>query len=145
MRWATFMDSGLIREIIDETIIAAGHVDGVVHIAIPEDVFPVPGKWRYDTTRGFYPDQEMLRVEMTSAIQNRLDDYCVGHGYDSILSAVSYAGSTHPVFGPQGVAARDWRDACWAKGIEILSAVEAGTMVCPTEDGLIELLPLPGW
>lgn len=143
MRWATFMESGLIREIVegDDASVLDGH-DGV---EIPDDVAPVPGKWRYTPATGFYADPQMLQNDMTAAIQNRLDDYAVSKGYNDILSAVSYAGSTHPVFGPQGIAARDWRDACWSKGLEILSQVEARTIPCPTEDELVAALPAPGW
>lgn len=133
------MNGDFVREIVVQDDCPNGG------IAIPDGVNPVPGKWHYDATLGFYPDPQLLQIDMTTAIQNHLDDYSSTKGYDGILSAVSYAGSTHPVFGPQGVAARDWRDACWTKGIDLLNQVEAGTLVCPSEDELIALMPAPGW
>ena len=134
------MDGGLVREVIECDVSPA---DGA--ITVPHSIEPIPGKWRYSDERGFFPDAQLLQVDMTAAIQNRLDDYCVARGYDGILSAVSYAGSSHPVFGPQGIAARTWRDACWSMGIEVMGQVEAGTLACPSEDALVAMLPEPGW
>ena len=43
------------------------------------------------------------------------------YGYDDIFTAISYATSTHPKYGPEGVAFRDWRDTLWDVGTGLLT------------------------
>ena len=82
---------------------------------------------------------------LTIAVQEHLDAWARARGYDSILSACSYAASTDARFGPEGRAAVAARDAMWAACYLILAAVEAGTHEIPTEESLIAALPPLAW
>lgn len=83
--------------------------------------------------------QPILERRKSQAVQAHLDDTAQAHGYDSILAAASYAGS--PVYGLEGSAFRDWRDACWAELFQILAAVAAGERPMPADDELLTELP----
>lgn len=74
-------------------------------------------------------------------VQAWLDAGAQAYGYDGILSAASYATSTHPRFGPQGIAFRDWRDAVWGGCYAILNAVQSGKRAAPDIDALLAELP----
>lgn len=81
----------------------------------------------------------------TAAIQKRLDDFARTRNYDGILSAATYAVSVVPKFKAEGQHAVEARDATWAKGYEILAAVEAGTRPLPTLEALAAELPALAW
>lgn len=81
----------------------------------------------------------------TDAIQKRLDDFARTRNYDGILSAATYATSVVPKFKAEGQYAVEARDATWAKGYEILAAVEAGTRPLPTLAALAAELPALAW
>lgn len=81
----------------------------------------------------------------TAAIQKRLDDFARTRNYDGILSAATYATSAVAKFRAEGQYAVEARDATWAKGYEILAAVEAGTRTAPTLDELAAELPALAW
>jgi len=83
----------------------------------------------------------VLTKRMTAAIQKHLDTRAQERNYDGIMSAASYATSVHPKFGPEGVAYRDWRDACWDYGYQVLADVQAGLRQIPTAETLIAELP----
>jgi hypothetical protein len=80
-----------------------------------------------------------------AAIQKRLDDFARTRNYDGLLSAATYATSAVPKFKTEGQYAVAARDATWAKGYEILAAVEAGTRAAPTLDELAAELPALAW
>lgn len=80
-----------------------------------------------------------------AVILKHLDNQAIQLGYFTILSASSYATSTHPRFGPEGLALSNWRDQVWAVGYQILDDVAAGTRTMPSDDQLITELPaFPG-
>ncbi len=56
--------------------------------------------------------------------QNHLDSVAKSWGYDSLMSAASYANSTNPQFKAEAEALISWRDAYWAEAYTI----EAGTL-----------------
>ena len=78
-------------------------------------------------------------------IQKRLDDFARTRNYDGILSAATYATSAAAKFKTEGQYAVEARDLTWAKGYEILAAVEAGTRPLPTLDELAAELPALVW
>lgn len=53
-------------------------------------------------------------------VQARLDAAARSLGYDSIISACSYATSSHPVYGAQGRYFTQWRDACWQSLFDLI-------------------------
>ena len=81
----------------------------------------------------------------TAAIQTRLDDFARTRNYDGILSAATYATSAVAKFKAEGQYAVEARDATWAKGYEILAAVQAGTRPAPTLDELAAELAALVW
>lgn len=89
--------------------------------------------------------KEKLRVVMTAAIQKLLDDTARSRGYDHMLSLVSYSASANSTFAAEAAAGMAFRDACWAKGFEILAAVEGGTRPVPTVEQLLAEMPAIGW
>ena len=79
---------------------------------------------------------EQTKQMALTAVQNMLDSAAKAKGYDSILSACSYAAYPNP-FQAEGQEFVAWRGAVWAKCYEILGEVEAGTRLAPT---VLELL-----
>lgn len=75
-----------------------------------------------------------------AAIQTHLDAGARDRGYDSILSACSYASAPGP-FQSEGVAYAAWRSAVWTHGYAVLDAVQAGG-VAPTIEELLSGLPV---
>jgi hypothetical protein len=79
--------------------------------------------------------------DIIDRIQFLLDSTAMSRGYDSILSAASYAVSNHPRFGVEGRAFSDWRDAVWDKCNLILHDVNNGLRSIPSVDQIISELP----
>lgn len=86
-----------------------------------------------------------IQASLTAAVQNHLDTTSRQRNYDGILSLCSYAASTSPKFGPEGLAGVAWRDAVWASCYAILADVQAGTRAVPTADELLAELPAMVW
>ncbi len=74
------------------------------------------------------------------AIQALLDSEAKAKGYESILSACSYAGGANP-FQAEGQAFVTWRGDVWAYCYQVLADVQAGTRAEPTLDELLLELP----
>jgi hypothetical protein len=86
-----------------------------------------------------------IQADYERAIQDHLDATARLRGYDSILSACSYASGTHPKFGPEGQACLAWRSSVWEKAFEIMSAVKDGTRPLPTLAQVFAELPEMVW
>lgn len=91
------------------------------------------------------PTVAEIIASYTAAIQKRLDDFARTRNYDGILSAATYATSAVAKFKAEGQYAVEARDATWAKGYDILAAVEAGARAAPTLDELAAELPALVW
>ena len=86
-----------------------------------------------------FTEQELIeqtKQMALTAVQNMLDNAAKAKGYDSILSACSYAAYPNP-FQAEGQEFVAWRGAVWAKCYEILAEVEAGTRPVPTVSELL--------
>ena len=86
-----------------------------------------------------YTEQELIernKQMLITAVQNMLDNAAKAKGYDSILSACSYAAYPNP-FQAEGQEFVAWRGAVWAKCYEILAEVEAGTRPAPAVPELL--------
>ncbi|MDD5249631.1 MAG: hypothetical protein PHY45_11630 [Rhodocyclaceae bacterium] len=87
-----------------------------------------------------YVPPPITEADYTRAVQAKLDAEAAAHGYDSILSACSYAAVANP-FQADGVAFLNWRSAVWATCYQVLTAVQAGQRSQPTVADLIGELP----
>lgn len=78
--------------------------------------------------------------------QNKLDQFAQTRGYDSILSACTYASSLNIKFSLEGQCCLNLRDATWTKLLEILKEIEQGIRDIPTTYEEIESeLPVLSW
>ncbi|WP_456403223.1 hypothetical protein [Hydrogenimonas sp.] len=78
--------------------------------------------------------------KIEKAIQATLDKEARAKGYDSILSACSYAGYTNP-FQAEGQAFIQWRGSVWKYCYDQLAEIEAGNRSEPTLDEFLGELP----
>ncbi len=77
---------------------------------------------------------------LEQAIQAHLDSTAKENGYDSILSACSYAGGVNH-FQEEGKAFVTWRGEIWAYCYQVLVDVQSETRTEPTIEELIKELP----
>lgn len=97
------------------------------------------------------PPQEEPQVSLEevsrpylAAMDNMLADAAHGAGYDSVLSCISYIGSSNATRAAQAVAMRDWRDACYDAATRLqeqyaVAATSGGEL--PTVEEFLAMLP----
>lgn len=90
-------------------------------------------------------DKDKLIGMYTAAVQDMLDNEAKTQNFDSILTAVTYAGSGKARFSGKGNAARNWRDSVWDECYTILEDVELGNRAMPTVEELLAELPTINW
>lgn len=88
---------------------------------------------------------EWVQAEVTTRVQAVLDTFARTKGYDSIISAASYAASTIPQFAAEAARAILMRDNIWAACYAIMAAVVAGTRTLPTVEEIMAELPVASW
>ena len=87
------------------------------------------------------PTPQQLSLSLSGAVQAHIDATAQSMGYDSILTAVSYASEPAvPEFQAQAIALRAWRSVVWLATNVVLNQVLAGG-VPPTADDLVASLP----
>jgi len=119
------------RDLIDHVgLRRVSVVDGVVAVVVVTPPGPTP---------------EQVQRRLTNHIQHRLDAWAQERGYDSILSAATYATSSVPKFAAEGQAAVAGRDATWAAAAALLAEVKADTRAVPTTAVLDAVLPALRW
>lgn len=86
--------------------------------------------WRYVNEGDVLAEGEVLMYAIPSPdVTQQFADYCTAiadgvtawlssyvnltYGYDSIISAASYAGDKNPKFNAEGLAAKSWRSDCF--------------------------------
>ena len=90
--------------------------------------------------------QEQLITSITTATQNRLDEFAKTRNYDNIKSVCTYVGCSVPRFAVEGAYCRDKMAETWDALIAIMAAVQAGTHTVPTGYAEIESeLPVLEW
>lgn len=99
----------------------------------------VSGVWTQDKR---YKTEKEQKQAYTAPVQMLLDEKAREYGYDSVLSACSYAASADLKFGPEGLAFVNWRDACWSKCYQMLADYMAGDIPKPTVSELLAQLPV---
>ncbi|MES2948682.1 MAG: hypothetical protein V4858_09080 [Pseudomonadota bacterium] len=89
---------------------------------------------------------EQIQKQVVFLTQMRLDNFAQTRGYDSMLSACTYATSGVPRFASDGQYAVTARDATWAALYTLMDEVQAGTKPMPTGFADVEpLLPALEW
>lgn len=94
------------------------------------------------------PAEQVLAEQQAayiSAVQQRLDTFAQTRGYDGIMSAASYFGSSNPRFKQEADRAIALRDVTWARCYEILAEVQTGKREVPPLDTLLAELPALTW
>ena len=90
--------------------------------------------------------KNQIQSNIVQQTQERLDAFAQTRGYDSVLSACTYATSGIPKFATEGQYMVNMRDATWGKLYSIMESVKAGTTPMPTGFSDIEpLLPVLVW
>ena len=131
------------RELTQEEIESAG-MKGYEHLVCPlNTVVHIDGSVTF--TRPLPLSNERIQSQFTFIIQQRLDAFAQTRGYDSIMSAASYANSTNPKFKKEAEKAIKLRDDTWAICYAIVDAVTAGERSIPTLNELISELPELTW
>lgn len=75
-------------------------------------------------------------------VQRYMDGIAWLYGYDSTLTAISYAEEPAvPAFQVEGQAFRAWRSLVWAACRDVLSQYQAGERTAPTAEELLAELP----
>lgn len=103
---------------------------------------------KYASVGGVWVDSRTsaeVQTDLTAAVQKHLDTTAQQRGYDNIVSACSYAASTHTKYGPEGRACLAWREVCWDYCYQVLADVQAGIRAIPTTAGLVAELPAMVW
>ena len=89
---------------------------------------------------------EATQAALIAGIQRRLDVFARTRGYDSMLSACSYATSAAPNFQAEGLACVALRDATWLAAHAVLADVGVGVREMPASISDMEAdLPELAW
>ena len=90
------------------------------------------------------PTAEELIATYRAAVGRHINAVAVGLGFDSIVTAVTYADEPADERNQQyGIALRSWRSECWKACRDVLIAWQGGTLEEEiTEQGLIDKLPV---
>lgn len=87
-----------------------------------------------------------IKDAITAQVQQRLDDFARTRGYDNIVSACSYATSTHAKYGPEGRYCVTAREDTWDTMFSIEAQVQAGLRPIPlTYEEIEPELPVLEW
>jgi hypothetical protein len=134
----------LIKQgVVIQTQPTKGDSDSDVWVKCPLDV--VPGFIFNAVEESFSPpsaelntDEKVRRYKV--AVSRFIDSQAQDLGYDSIITAVTYADEPADVVTQQeGAALREWRSLCWKTCREILADWEAGGPEPTIEDVLASL------
>lgn len=88
------------------------------------------------------PDLKAIARQLTLVVDDHIDQTAKALGYDSIVTAVSYADEPAvPAFQREGAALRAFRSRCYARLYVLQGEAMAGQRAIPTPTELIGLLP----
>lgn len=88
---------------------------------------------------------DLAATRLSDYVQRHLDAAVKAKGYDSVLSAATYATSANSKFKADGIAAIKWRDAVWTACYAMLTDAKSGAKAIPTESELLASLPTLNW
>lgn len=117
-------------------------VNAITHKVVELPPVEIDGVWTQQWGTEAYSAEETVANQaaadtalydgIVASTQVRLDTFAQSRGYDGILSACTYASSSVPKFTAEGQYCVDARDATWAKLLELLAEVQAGTRPRPS-------------
>ena len=88
------------------------------------------------------PNTESIRKNFSDALRAIMDSKAQEHGYDSVLTAVTYENSSVEKFQKEGKAFRLWRDTIYDTAYAYLKDCLKGLKELPkTNEELLELVP----
>jgi len=105
--------------------------DGSQHIMATKGPLPIGA-----STIAPAPTKDQIIQSFNSEVQVNLDNIAKSWGYDSLLSAVSYATSSNPQYKADADSLIAWRDSIWAEAYTI----EQGTLP-DTAEAFVAMLP----
>jgi len=85
-----------------------------------------------------------LLKEYEKYVQQLLDSTARERGYDSIISLISYKGSTNTKWDAEATVGLKWRDDCWNESLVQMGTYLA-TGVQPTKEEFLAAMPTPNW
>jgi hypothetical protein len=88
---------------------------------------------------------ETVIADFTAKIQTHLDEFARTRGYDSMMSASTYASSSVPKFSAEGQYCIQKRDETWLAAATILGNVQSGARQIPTLAEVMAELPALAW
>lgn len=131
----------------------------------PEEKESAKHLYMYDNNQFVVSDDEIDLIDVESHPEKYID-YRVGdkspadhyiaiteehmektvqeHGYDSVLSAISYVGCSDKQWSAEGKLVRDWRAKVYRKCFDLIDDIDKGT-INPTDQEFINLLPQIQW
>jgi len=87
------------------------------------------------------PTAQEIKQALEQSVQDNMEEAAKSVGYDSLLSACSYAAVPNP-FQAESQSFLKWRADCWTYCYQVQAAVVAGTQPMPTKEQLIAGLPV---
>lgn len=118
---------------------------GNVIPACDHDAPVFSGELKADESTKLAYEFDLAATRLNDYVQRHLDSVAATKGYDSLISAASYATSSNTKFKADGIAAIKWRDAVWTACNAYLTEVQAGTKSIPTVEELLASLPSLSW
>lgn len=87
-----------------------------------------------------------IKTKLLESVDKHLNSTVQQRGYDSILSACSYAfANADKTFKAEGEKALEWRSLVYRKCYDILAEVESGKRDIPSREELLAELPKLEW
>ena len=88
---------------------------------------------------------DALKARYQLAIQQFMNAKARERGYDSMTTAVTYAGDKHATFAAEAAALKDWRSDVWVYSLAELAKVIAKERPIPTIAEFLAELPAFSW
>ena len=103
----------------------------------------IDGKFTFVETPA--PTLEQIQKELTAAVQLYMDSKVQEKGYDSILTACTYATSADLIFAKEAQTCIEWRDAVWRCCYKLFENMLSGSCSIMTQEEFIAELPPLVW
>jgi len=112
-------------------------------VEVADDFNLEPGAWKLSGSDWVAYAAPLTVASCEAALQAELDAGAQAWGYDSVISAASYASSSNPQFKAEALAQIERRDATWAWAAQELAAFQGGTQTMPSSTAaFVALMPV---